>query len=302
MTDTTEATVLAQQEDDTTDLAGMYQAMYFEQAGTIKMQVKMLTPAYAAEVLAKNNNRNRKMKPVTVRVLSEDITEGRWSLNGEPIVFDTHGTLIDGQHRLAAIVAAGLAVPVVVITGVKPAAFESHGQARPRTRADILSIAPEGQSQGEQNTVCLAAALGWVWRWENSLIKSIGISPRNTEIRDILDRHPLIRESVKSVAGRCQKGIHNPSIMSFLHYLFGCKDAAARDVFFNQLLDGFGVEPNTHMALLVRWLKNNTGSLNHSEYPGVAAVIIKTWNRIRTGAKVNNTLVWKPGEAFPEIV
>lgn len=287
--------------DDAADLAGTYAAMYYAEAGSIKFTVRLLTPQWAADVLANKNGRNRKLKAGTAAGISEEITAGRWRLNGEAIVFNTAGELVDGQHRLAAIVQSGIAVPSVVITGVAAESFESHGQSRPRTRGDILSIPAVGMDAGESNTGPLAAALTWVYRWENGRLDSHNLTPRNTEMRSLLDRHPGVRDSL-STASRCVRSVHIPSVTVAMHYLFGLKDAAARDTFFDQLLDGLDVQPGSHMHLLTRWLKNNVSRLKSHEYPQIAAVMIKTWNRIRTDQPPATTLVWKPNESFPEIV
>lgn len=84
--------------------------------------------------------RNRPISATRVAALAADIREGRWADLSDPIRVDEHGHLLDGQHRLAAIVQAGatLRLPVmslsrdllrVIDTGVS------------RSARDILKIA-----------------------------------------------------------------------------------------------------------------------------------------------------------------
>lgn len=84
----------------------------------ISMQVERISPATAKEYLKANKNNYRKLNRSVVNRYAEDMKVGRWELNGEPIVFDEEGTLKNGQHRLAAIIVAGVTVDIAVVRGV----------------------------------------------------------------------------------------------------------------------------------------------------------------------------------------
>lgn len=91
-------------------------------AQNITMTVEKIGPKKAAEYLKKNinNPRGKKMNRGRIVSYAEDMKNGRWQLNGEAIVFDSEGFLKNGQHRLAAILAAGVEVEMTVIRGVDP--------------------------------------------------------------------------------------------------------------------------------------------------------------------------------------
>jgi hypothetical protein len=59
------------------------------------------------------------------------------------IAFDTNGVLVDGQHRLAAIVEADLPVELTVFTEVGQGAFDVLDTGKRRNAADILAIEGE---------------------------------------------------------------------------------------------------------------------------------------------------------------
>ena len=48
---------------------------------------------------------------------ANDMVNGNWKLSPQGIAFDESGTLFDGQHRLRAVVRAGLSVPMLVLRG-----------------------------------------------------------------------------------------------------------------------------------------------------------------------------------------
>lgn len=81
-------------------------------------RVEHITPAVAEEMLLMNENNYRKMDKKRVKMFARDMANGEWELNGEAIKFNNRGELVDGQHRLAAIVEAGRTVDMLVIRGV----------------------------------------------------------------------------------------------------------------------------------------------------------------------------------------
>ena len=60
------------------------------------------------------NSRNRPVKQSHVDRLAREILENRWQLCHQGIAFDTNGLLLDGQHRLWAIIEANRSVPMRV--------------------------------------------------------------------------------------------------------------------------------------------------------------------------------------------
>lgn len=84
----------------------------------LKSSVEKITPKMAKEYLKFNTNNYRKLSRATVLKYAEDMKNGLWKLNGEAIEFDEDGTLVNGQHRLAAIVYSNMTVEVLVVRGV----------------------------------------------------------------------------------------------------------------------------------------------------------------------------------------
>ena len=81
------------------------------------LAIELITPDQARQYLAFNTN-NRNLRKAHVEKLANDIKNGRWVYNSATIVFNGDGTLLDGQHRLAAIIDADTPVKVAVARGV----------------------------------------------------------------------------------------------------------------------------------------------------------------------------------------
>ena len=101
---------------------------------------KIVTPSMASDYLKKNIGTNRPLNRAHVAKLATEIREGRWQLLPHGIVFDTSGRLIDGQHRLHAIVDANKAVPLVIITDAKPETLEAIDTGSKRGIHDLATI------------------------------------------------------------------------------------------------------------------------------------------------------------------
>ena len=84
-----------------------------------QIETRVITPMDAAKILGKNYEKNRNIRQSVVKRYANDMRSGRWSTDAcPPIVIAKDGSLIDGQHRLSAVMQAGVAVIMDVKTGV----------------------------------------------------------------------------------------------------------------------------------------------------------------------------------------
>lgn len=85
---------------------------------TMQMKVETITPEQAIELL-KSNTSNRVMSKSAVRKYAALMKKGEWYLSHQAIAFadteDGSEVLVDGQHRLAAVVQAGIPITFTVI-------------------------------------------------------------------------------------------------------------------------------------------------------------------------------------------
>lgn len=69
----------------------------------VRGEVETITPELAADLLSRNM-KNRPVSQQRVRKYMAAMVAGKWLLNGEAIKISIDGRLIDGQHRLKAII------------------------------------------------------------------------------------------------------------------------------------------------------------------------------------------------------
>jgi ribosomal protein L30E len=109
-------------------------------ATSIVFSVVLMTPARAAELLGTNYG-NRTLNTRHVAELVWQIQNGVWQLNPQPVSIDTEGHLIDGQHRLSAIVKADKPAIVALATNVpREARYVIDYSSKPRSAGDVFSF------------------------------------------------------------------------------------------------------------------------------------------------------------------
>lgn len=104
------------------------------------LSYRLITPEFAAEVLREKNRNNRKIRQQRVNQYARDILRGDWELSSQGIAFDEDGYLLDGQHRLAAIVKANVAVYMPVAENVPRSAGAIIDMGQKRTAAQALKL------------------------------------------------------------------------------------------------------------------------------------------------------------------
>lgn len=102
-----------------------------------------------AEYLLETMASNRHVSQGHVEKYMEDMRKGRWFVTNQGIGIDRQGRLIDGQHRLWAIIETGIPQKMLVVRGIDPQAFRALDEARKRTFSDDLDILGESEYAGK---------------------------------------------------------------------------------------------------------------------------------------------------------
>jgi hypothetical protein len=133
--------------------ADIHRRMRASASGLVS-EVVILSPS-RAQALLEANEHNRKVSESTVATYAQDIIDGRWTFNGEPVIVSDTGELNDGQHRCAAVVAAGRAIEVLLVVGVSRASRTTTDTGKSRSVGDFLDM--HGFAAG--NTVAACASV-----------------------------------------------------------------------------------------------------------------------------------------------
>jgi hypothetical protein len=191
-------------------LNGQYSPVNFqdlEEVPGVRTIAVHLTPS-AAKNLLERNIHNRKISEKVVQKYTAEIKAGEWRLTPGGIGFDDHGTLVDGQHRLQAIVRANQSVPMLITLGLPTAGQEKVDRHRRRTLFDALYLAGFATKRQEvEIATCLTRRL---------MRSDSGVIPSDSLVKQTLDCHLEHIRSVISLMKGDNKSRRGLSQASFL--------------------------------------------------------------------------------------
>lgn len=123
--------------------------------------IEKVTPEMAWDWL-KASPGNRSMKEDKIASYVTDMKRGKWYINNNSILFDANGNLIDGHHRLYAVVVSECTVEMGVIRGADPDSRDTIDSGAARELADHLRFAKMTNSPQRAGYLkaCVRSVLG----------------------------------------------------------------------------------------------------------------------------------------------
>jgi hypothetical protein len=150
----------------------------------MKSKQESITPQKAQEALTEHWKRiesgafrQRIVSRLTVSRYVSDMKRGCWVLNPHPIVFDESGNLVDGQHRLMAVVEAAVPIDFMVVRDCPTQAINgAHkidvidviDRGKPRLIGGQLQI--HGYKNANNVAACVNAAAFLCWLGQSAAI------------------------------------------------------------------------------------------------------------------------------------
>jgi len=259
----------------------------------VRASIERIGPVEAREYL-QCNTKNRKLNDHHVRRMRDLIVAGDWWMNGETIIFGADGTLLDGQHRLTAILQAGLFVDVLVIRGIDEAAFRTLDGGRTRTTGEVLGI------DGEKNANNIAAAVQALVSFVDSggSVQGTTYSGRKATpmlTARVLAEYPQIRDSVNAMK---RNSLFRNQHSYMLHMLFSMVSQSAAEEFASVLSDGHADMGRPFVVFRESLVRTPLRSDLRRAY---AAKAIKAFNAEIEGERPK-MFKFIVGEEFPTIV
>ena len=174
----------------------------------ISAKIVMMDPAMA-KIILERNTRNRPIRAAHVERYARDMRESRWQLNGETIIISDLGNLMNGQHRLHAVIKANVMVPMMIAEGVPDSAFSTLDAGMSRSAGDVLSM--RGIVRAHQ----VAAVTRMILNYKNG--SPINTARSNREIEESFVKHPDIEQKLQEYAVLTRLG--HGSMVSTICYL-----------------------------------------------------------------------------------
>ncbi len=271
--------------------------------GELQTEVVSVTPELAAKWL-ETMQVNRKLTTGAIERYKDSMLGGFWTLDASPIRFNTQGHLIDGQHRLWAIIESGTTQQFLVVRNVPDEAFLTMDSGKKRGFSDVLTI----EFPGIANDLQVAAATRIIYRHVNGA----SLSSLTTGVgRDIPNSLLLafFRENQDSItaASRMADAVYSSfprllpaSKLALLVWMFQSIDLDDSNEFFQRLKDGKSLNDGSPILALRRIYGNELIKRTRTNFE-LVALAVKAWNLYREGTSVQ-LLLLKLGGAHPEPV
>lgn len=237
------------------------------------------TPEKAEDALRFNTN-NRGVRRRLVDRLSRDMKNGFWRHTGETIKFSRKGRLIDGQHRLLAVVESGTPVWFDVIRGLEDDVQMVIDTGSARTAGDALKMSL-GVSNG--SGVAAAARLAILARRGNPNDRTQSTS--HSETQEFVAKNPSIIESVLE-ASRYKPHISiRPAALAYAHFEMSLIDREEADSFWRDVAYGENLHRNDPAMTLSRHLRGLSKIPSANGVPNDLSLSasFKMWNARRRG-------------------
>ncbi len=224
----------------------------------MKMTVKYVGPKLA-EALLSSNSHNRSVSYHRVQTLANEMRSGKWQLNGETIVISDSGKLLDGQHRLYAILESGCTVQLAIAEGVPENSFETIDTGRARTAGEIAGMAGIGEG------TIVSAAAGLIWRMYHGASVN-ETCPAYISLR-VIERYPALTKWAHKVVQARPRVLSPASFLAAIVYLEDvAQKPALAERFYKSILTGAGLEELDPCLTL----RNRMLSIRGGEGPGAA--------------------------------
>ena len=235
---------------------------------------------------------NRNISKAVVDSYAITMKAGKWLLNGEAIVFDIDGILLNGHHRLHAIIKAGVPIQTFVTRGVEHESYTTFDCGRHRTVGQLIGM------RGIKNYNAVASAVQLSYRLKNGHSVSEGLSATkrlgktNSDMIAYFntDAELFIEAGAFSTQIRSECPILDKSIVGgTFHHLVrvGGYDKETVKGFFTSVCSYDTCDNPSLNLLRLRLLKNRESKLERLNRNVLYAFIIKTWNAYVTGKNIS---------------
>ena len=245
------------------------------------------------------NTHNRPMRRTLIERYTRDMANGDWAFNGDAIRLSRTGNLLDGQHRLAALVKANVTLSMLVIGNLPDEAQDTMDLGAKRSMADQLAL-----SEGLPNAKAVAAILRKCVAYETGAATFEGYKSTNAEMRHYLSEHPDVVVAADLAQAVARALPTPPSVLTTAYHLCRQVNSLAATAFYrDQVVDGVNLESDDPAYVLRRLLSrhtvNGSTTARRMAESDTFRYVIQAWDYYRDGRKIQKLQAPRGGWAGP---
>ena len=257
-----------------------------------QVQKITVTPEMATKLL-EGNGRNRPLSDGHMKRLANQIRAGKWRFNGDAIKIASTGDVLDGQHRLWAVIEANTPIETLIVYDIEPEAFATIDTLRkPRSGGDVIALAGQARYR-----TAIAGALAWLIRWQRGIeaFRDPKNRVENSDIEEAFRAHPAIVQAIDRAMR--VRSVVNPSIIGFLYYVTANRKSDLAERMMDTLEDPAGIGVNDPFFKFRSWC---LGERVVRKAPLMTiALAVKAINAATKGERIQK-LCWRNSGRSPE--
>lgn len=258
------------------------------------------TPDIAKEWLANLHPKQRHFRRSQAAKWTVPMLRGEWEPDGGFIQRDEQERLIQGRHRLTAVVWSGCTVRMAVLDRCGPGVMKVLDTGAPRNHSDTLIV----QGYAGPQPKMLSAVNRRLFLWDRNIRieqqlydKSVKVlrSPANEELDAYLEDHPEIAGIVED-ALRWKITRMQPSITATAAVLFGRRERESMKSFMESCTSGADLSAGSPvLALRERLISDDIRVSANMKAATKLAFAILAWNAYREGRPLQSIHLPKGG-------
>lgn len=253
----------------------------------ISFESEIITPEDARAML--RTAAHPHMDARAVDIYANEIRSGRWQENGQPIIFDENGSLIDGVQRLYAVIQAQRPIATLVARNVRSDTLHTIDQHRRRNYAGVL------ESRGYQDAGAVVRTMGRLIKIENGALNRNPLPVSWARYDKVLDANPEILEAIRISAEYPKSVLHTSArpVLAFQAITAGKEDKLR--AFLEELTPGHESRQMTAATqariLLSGWRADHGVRVDVDKILGNAT---EAFNAYCEGELLRDGAVWNP--------
>lgn len=247
--------------------------------------IENVTPADAQVYLLKNGN-NRPIRKDRVEFYLDQMRKGLWGVSNDDICFDWDGNLLNGQHRLNAVLKLGKPVRMGIKRGLDPATFTIIDVGANRSVGDIFSIS------GVKNGNAKAAITKFYLQFKKGKLFDAGGIARfklgNNEILAFAEKNEKRCDEVYAYTTKIYKTFKPIAAryLGALYWVLSDIDTKSANDFFELYGTGIGLTSNHPVYVLRTKLLQDMNSMKKYPLTDKLVWFLMAWNYYRQGKTV----------------
>lgn len=254
---------------------------------TLEFTVMDVNP-FIAEGWLKTNTNNRPLSDSRVVNYANQMKRGEWQLNGEPIIFAQNGALLNGQHRLQAVIKSKTTVKMSVVKNAPNDSFATIDTGKGRSGSDFWAL----KGLDTRSARIATTALGWLFRYDTSAVLS-NTAPSNQQMEDLYHDNIKLWDSISFVKKQKdnKEGINlttllPPGLGAFLHYKICQVDKAKGEEFFQALISGENLAASNPAKLLRDRLQRYRFERSKRDQKEICGLVMLAWSYYKASISV----------------